>query len=295
MHHSAHTNDEPLTESALLAWRLAPQLCYKDPATEESCSWAHGLWPFLRLTGLGSTAGHRADFYGRAIRAATARTTTPRILVSGTADYAMLEQVIAAFRGTDARPEITVLDICETPLRLNDWYANRVAHPVETIRTDILDYRPGNHFDLVCTDSFLGRFPHAQWPALAAKWHSLLRPGGHVVTASRLRGGDAPAAIGFPEKRAKALRETMLAFATRERDWLAIEPEALARCADLYAARHVNYPVRSKNDVRIPFEGAGFDFDELTTVPTDGGRAEGIRSPSVASDATFLKVIARRR
>src|SRR5262249_55723319 len=151
---------------------------------------------------------------------------------------------------------------------------------IATVRQDILDFRSDPVFDIVCTDSFIGRFPHAQWPALAAKWCSVLRPGGHAVTACRLRGESAPAAIGFPEKSAKALHDALLTFAERERDRLGIAPEALARGAHLYAGRHVNHPVRTESDLRVPFEQAGFEFVELTTTSA-AGHAEGIRSPSL--------------
>jgi hypothetical protein len=295
MQRSMRPVEEPLIESALLAWRLAPRLCRKDPVTGETCWWSHGLWQFLRLTGLGSTAAHRAGFYRHAIRDLRGNGNAPRILVSGTADYAMLAQVIAAFDGSGVKAEITVLDICETPLHLNRWYAKRIGQPVDTVCRDILHYEADRPFDLVCADSFLGRFPHARWPALARKWHSLLRPGGLVVTASRLRNGNAPATIGFPATRAKALRDAVLDLAEKKRHQLHIEPEDLARCADLYASRHVNHAVRSVDDVRIPFEAAGFDLTEMTVTPSDLGQAEGIESPSVPSDTRFLKMVARRR
>jgi len=286
--------EEPLLESAPLAWKIAPQLCRKDPATGESCWWSHGLWQFLRLTGLGSTAAHRGDFYRRAIRI-PGSTGTPRVLVSGTADYAMLAQVIAAFDGSGTRPEITVLDICETPLHLNRWYAERSGYAIDTVCRDILAYEASRPFDIVCTDSFLGRFPHTRWPVLAEKWHSLLRPGGLVATASRLRKGNAPATIGFPETRAKALHDAILDLAEKKRHLLKIEPGDLARCAELYASRHVNHAVRSVDDVRMPFEAAGFELAELAVTPHEAGAGEGIESPSFPSDARFLKMIARRR
>ncbi|MCW5606055.1 MAG: class I SAM-dependent methyltransferase [Burkholderiales bacterium] len=286
--------EEPLYLSAPLAWRIAQESCHTDPATGESCAWSHGMWQILRLIGLGSTASHRGIFYRGTIRKFSVGMHAPRVLISGTADYAMLAQVIAAFRGSDVRPAITVLDICETPLHLNRWYADRMMQPIDTVRQDILDYAPHNTFDLVCTDSFLGRFPHARWPALAKQWHALLRPGGIVVTASRLRGEDAPAAIGFPEKRAQALRDAVLRYAEKDRDSLGIDPAALARCAALYAGRHVNHPVRSADEVRALFEGAGFGLDEMTTASPETDQDESIRSPSMPSDARFLKLVARR-
>ena len=115
--------EEPLIESAPLAWRLAPQLCRKDPATGENCAWYHGMWQVLRLMELASSAAQRVEFYRDAIQGSCAGTQTPRILISGAADYAMLAVVIAAFDDRGATPAITVIDHCETPLHLSRWYA----------------------------------------------------------------------------------------------------------------------------------------------------------------------------
>jgi len=41
--------DEPLAESAPVAWGLAPSLCAGDPASHDSCLWYHRIWQYLRL------------------------------------------------------------------------------------------------------------------------------------------------------------------------------------------------------------------------------------------------------
>jgi len=41
--------DEPLAESAPVAWALAPSLCAGDPASHGSCLWYHRIWQYLRL------------------------------------------------------------------------------------------------------------------------------------------------------------------------------------------------------------------------------------------------------
>ncbi len=50
-----------------------------------------------------------------------------RILISGAADYALLARIVTMASRHNATPEITVLDRCETPLRLNSWYAKHVV------------------------------------------------------------------------------------------------------------------------------------------------------------------------
>src|SRR6185369_15056274 len=113
--------NEPLLESAPLARELAREMCHIDPVTGESCAWLHGFWQYIRLLGLGSTPTQNEEFFAAAIGTATAAVPAPRILVSGAADYSMLSVVLGACAGRDVRPQITVMDQCETPLALNRW------------------------------------------------------------------------------------------------------------------------------------------------------------------------------
>ena len=88
------TGIEPLELSAPLAWRLAPTLCRKDPATGEDCAWSHGFWQYLRLLGLAGDPGNHADFFHEAFTEAGRGGAALRILVCGTADYAMLAMLM---------------------------------------------------------------------------------------------------------------------------------------------------------------------------------------------------------
>src|SRR5882672_2854991 len=132
--------EEPLLESAPLAWRLAPQLCNRDTGNGEDCSAMHGAWQYLRALGLVGSIDQRADFYREALAPVAEAATTPSILVCGAADYAMLAQIVAAFRGRNVEPDVTVIDLCETPLMLNRWYADRAACRIKTVREDVLKY-----------------------------------------------------------------------------------------------------------------------------------------------------------
>ena len=44
--------EEPLDESAPLAWEEAPRLCYRDPRSPDGCEAYHRVWQYLRLFGL---------------------------------------------------------------------------------------------------------------------------------------------------------------------------------------------------------------------------------------------------
>jgi len=258
--------EEPLAESAPIAWEMAPRLCRLDPATGERCDWYHGLWPFLRIMGLTSSAAQRAGFYHRSMEAAGAGAGTPRVLISGTADYAMLAVVMGFFRGRHVRPAITVTDLCETPLQLSRWYAARESVAIETVCGDLLEWRTAERFDFICTDGFFSRFPAARRPALVARWRELLRPGGRVITTNRLHPGRPDARTGFSAARSRAFLDSVRGAIEEKRDALRVDPQALMQQAEIYAARHDTWPLASMEEVRATFEDAGFGIDTLEAI-----------------------------
>src|SRR5262245_58823293 len=67
------------------------------------------------------------------MRAVTAATGAPRVLISGAADYAMLDFVHKTLHSRGVNADVTVTDLCETPLALNRWYAERCSCRVTTV------------------------------------------------------------------------------------------------------------------------------------------------------------------
>jgi hypothetical protein len=276
---------EPLELSAPLARRLAAQLCHKDPVTGLDCSWNHGFWQYLRLMELAVTPAHQADFYHRAFQSITGRSGMPRILISGTTDYSMLAHVLAIYRKRGLEPVMTVVDICETSLLLNRWYAERVSATVACSRSDILEYDSEASFDAVCTDSFLGQFSPDERSHLLTKWHQLLRPDGTVITVTRVRATADTAQIGFSPEQAQAFRAAILREAGSIPALRNEDPAEIARAADLYLKKQRTWPIRSREEVQQLFERCGFRVDELSNTPetttirkaASPGRGEQVR------------------
>ncbi len=279
--------DEGLEEAARLARAQAPALCRRDAATGTACDWHHGLWPTLRLLGLVTAPALHGDF----LRAALAGIAggRPRVLLSGAADHALLAQVLAAF-GARA-PEVTVLDICATPLLLNRWYAERAGANIATVRSDVLDFSGQESFDVVCTHAFLGNFDAAQRTALAAKWHALLRPGGKVVTVNRLRPGHEAQWIAFSVEQVWAYRARVEDAAQAR----ALQVPRLGKAAETYASRQTIFPLGSAAELRALFEGAGFDIEQLTVSTLPAAVREQPSAPTVPSRDSYALLIAVRR
>ena len=107
--------------------------------SEPDCTWYHGTWQYLRALGVSKTAGGHATFLTDSLRSLVAGGDVRRVLISGSADDAMTLIALEAFRDATVRPELTLIDLCETPLALSRWSAERLGGTVATHRTDILD------------------------------------------------------------------------------------------------------------------------------------------------------------
>jgi SAM-dependent methyltransferase len=227
----------------------------------------------LRLRGLNTTPEHHAAFFRRWLRKAGRR---PRVLISGTADYSLLAQILPVV-GKEAR--VTVLDRCATPLALNRWYARREGMRISTRHADILDYRPRERFDVICTHSFLGQFPPRRRARLLARWHDMLHPGGQVLTINRLRPGAPPGRLGFSRAQAAAFE--------------ALVGEEHRGAARQYARRMGAWPIRSEAELAQLFRRAGFEVASLSAEPLvlQGKR---LSAPTTPGGASYACIAARR-
>ena len=285
---------EPLEESAPLGRRLAGQLCRRDPASGDSCAWCHGIWQYLRLMGLAAAPEHHADFYRRALQSTRGAGAAPRVLVSGAADYSMLAHVLAIYRERGIEPTVTVVDECETPLALSRWYAEREAASIECVRCDILDYTASKEFDAICTHSFLVQFSPEQRIRLLQRWRQLLRPGGSVITVTRIRPGAGEGRAGFSPEQAQAFHATVLRKAEAMRERLQIDPAELAREAGIYMSGQRPWPVRSREEILQLFERAGFRVDELSDAPSAAAPELLPNAPAVPGSGERVQIIATR-
>jgi hypothetical protein len=285
--------EEPLAESAGLAWKLAPELCWRDPRSGERCAWYHGVWQLLRWLGLITSVRTNAEFFVRAFMELARRGGFRRVLVCGTADYGMLAHVLHGFRSAGVEPEVTVLDRCETPLVLCRWYAARAGAAVETFRSDVLDWAPPRTFDVVCNHSFLGPFPAEARPELAARWRAWLRPGGALVTEQTVKPAHPDRPNRFSPAEAEAFVARAVGEARRREAELPLPIADFERAVRLYTDRRVRTPVRSPEELLAPLRAAGF---VLAQSESGGERERAIDRPAgPASPGSYrLRIVAVR-
>ncbi len=291
---SPPVHEEPLSESAPLARRIAPDLCRRDPVSGEDCAWYHGFWQYLRVLDIVTAPREHGRFFSRTLEALARDGGHGRVLVSGTADYSMYAQILHAYGKENASCDVTVVDRCETPLFLCRWYAERQGADVRTAAFNILDFDAAQTFDFICTHSFLGSFDPTERRRLMAKWRQLLRPGGKVVTIQRIRPASGGKFIGFTAEQAAAFVGRVSRQAEKVKDSLDISPEELAEEARIYTERFKIHPVRSREELVELFEGGGFSV-ELFHSGSVGRRMSAQPSgPSAPGEAAYARIILSR-
>jgi len=219
------------------------------------------------------------------------------VLISGTADYSMLAYVFEAYRNGSATPRVTVVDRCETPLFLCRWYAERQSQTIATHAGDMLDFTPApeDRFDVVCCHSFLSRIPPAQRLDLIVAWNRALRPGGKVVTNTRLNPSWSEQASGFTAEQIAAFRDQVYREATKQRDTLHIDPDEIAEAARQYAERSKTFSIRTEEEVVGLFEDGGFALERFDLIEAGGTLSSGRSGPGTAQTATYAEIVAVRR
>lgn len=280
--------DGDLLGSALLARRLAPTLCWPG------CADYHATVQLMRLLDLVVTPSTHAGFYREAL-GAEARRGACDVLVSGCADHGMLATVLDAFAHAGegvATPSVTVLDVCETPVRISrDWAAARSV-TVQELVADATALAGEAEWDLITTESLLTLLTPESRRAVAAAWCRALRPGGAVVTSCRLQpgGGQEPPSDG----RAAAFEERVRAeLAT------AVLPEGLTEADLLEAARRFAlsvtvWPVGSEEELRDVLTGGGLEVERLDVWEDEGLMGTGQAAAGARRPATYARVVARR-
>jgi hypothetical protein len=246
--------DDPALAAAPVARRLAHAHCTHDPSTGESCAWYHG--PRLAFRALGITIGkgprEQTLLAGKVLLdMASGRR---RVLVAGTADYSFAAVVAANYRAASAPLALTVVDRCETPLRLVEWYARRVCLDVATVRADLTEIDDLGPFDLICSDAVLAHVAPVERGKVVASWHGLLGANGRVMTLIPVRARD-PSEEEWAARTASIMAQLRVAI-DRGVD-VGYTPAELVEALAELRARARPYAIRTVDEVDALFAEAG--------------------------------------
>lgn len=280
---SLSKNTRLLLESAFMMEALAIAHCEGSYVSEKACGWYHSSWQYLRLVDIVSTPNWHQDFYQEALTKALLSKHHARILVSGTADYGMLQQIML-LEDSCSISEIIILDLCRTPLEICEWYRKRFQTSkikLNYFQQDILGNAFGNKSqDLIITDAFLTRFPREKRKEIVQEWKRMLKEDGYVVTTVRLNSD----AGHVKSSEADVKRYTQKAknkVDTAGRLFKNIERKIIAKAKD-YAMNIVSYPLEDEKEIRDLFEG----FEIEVGLGTVNGE--------IQENTTYARVVARK-
>src|SRR4051812_43068932 len=145
------------------------------PGACGDCRNQHALWTYLRLT-RASTGAERQDSKLEAELRDFLAEGRRNVLIAGAQDTGLLALVARA--GADLEPDIAVLDICETPLKLCERLAGTWTLPIEIIRQDLYGLDIERRFDLVLVHGTLNFIAADRQAEVLRRLQRAMRPGG---------------------------------------------------------------------------------------------------------------------
>lgn len=232
------------------------------------CDWYHGTWQILRLLNMVAVPKWY-PFYRYTLGEALTRVKRPNVLISAAADYGMLCTLHQAIQYAGVEADITLIDICQSPLQSSQWYAARNGASLEYKCDNLLSSRiPENGYDLVVTDEFLTVLKDPDKPTIVKQWRRILKPGGRIVTTAML---GKPTTMELRESFAAKSRERLRQYGPQffPNYSAELEEKLIADCAK-FASFHTRHMLRDVEQIRGLFTDAGFKFQVLSEVETPG-------------------------
>jgi hypothetical protein len=233
----------------------------------DSCGWYHGTWQYLRLLDMVAVPHWHRDFYNHTLGGILKQKPNANVLISAAADWGMLASLHEAMQIAGASPNIVIYDICKTPLKSCQWYADRHHFPIKTRCANIITGEIAEApFDLIVTDEFLSVLKADYKPLIAKRWKELLKPGGAVVTVAMLGEPTTPELRTGYGRRARQLLEST------NGDFLpshgaAKKNEVLEHCIT-FANFHTRHMLSTEEELRTLL--SGFDRLECRRITTPG-------------------------
>ena len=265
---------ELLTESAPLMERWSATDCAnkatggmeewskgENPQPAVTCDWYHGTWQYLRLLNMVAVPPWY-EFYQEALGYLLRRRPQSEVLISAAADFGMLATLHEAVSAVAAEPRIMVYDICRTPLRSCQWYAERHGFSIECVCANLLTCDiPKASFDLIVTDEFLTVIKAADKPLIIKRWRELLKPGGSLVTTAMI-GQPTTAELrqGYAERARHLFEDHSVRFPQPVNG----RREELLRQFETFATHHTRHMLSGEEELRRLFDGFG-EFSYVRT------------------------------
>ncbi len=247
-----------LLQTVEIMEELSTSCCKGGYISESNCFWYHSAWQYLRLIDVVSTPSWHETFYTENLKKYLNSKKNTRILISGTADYGMLEQILKTRPSEEQIEEVIIIDLCDTPLSICREYYKKYLTDIFVLNTLTHDIRNTNiadeSCDIIITDAFLTRFPKTKRKEVVSKWHKLLKDNGVVITTARIEDGEE----------IKSSKEDINRFITKVKSRIDSSGtimrhmlEKITSKAKEYASNIVSYPINSPKEIQELFSEFG--------------------------------------
>lgn len=244
-----------LFHTALTMEELSYAHCEGGYLSSSSCSWYHSAWQYLRLIDMVSTPSWHEGFYKNELDRFLEKNDQIRILISGTADYGMLEQIFSV-NDISRIDEVMIIDLCNSPLSICDEYNRRRKKgklKINKLKQDIRKTVIANEtFDLILTDAFLTRFSTEDRIDIVVKWFDLLKPGGMVLTTARVENN---------KEKVISTKADIIRYKKKVENKIKASGELMHHLhnkilskAEEYAKNIISYPLKNEDEVRSLFK-----------------------------------------
>ncbi len=256
---------EDREEGAAFAFRVARECCV-DSDNNWGCTGYHALWQYLRFTGIQPSISRDRSSLSTLLKEALNGVEAPHVLISGAADYGLLELLGEWSCVAERSVTVDIVDRCETPLRVNQWFAEKAGLSLQRYHCDFRDFTPSTSYDLVATHSFIAMFELSERQALFEKWSSLLKPKGHLLTTTRVYKTSRARTRTRPDVREVNSRLVQLRDGLKRKGWNppCAEPELLNLLREIYDQRPANEIVVEAQLFEM-LQNSGFSVTQLRT------------------------------
>lgn len=275
-----------------LTWRLAQQLADQHC---EDCSWYHSQWQYMRLIGMGKTLSGQSKWFSDQIQ--RWRDQSPlAVLISGCADYSAFAHTVAALGLENARKaRIVAVDRCQTPLALNDYLAQSLGVTINNEKQDIMSFDSIEKFDLIFTSSFLGFFNPTERVSLFRKYMQLLKPGGELVFANRMKDEPEDVKMRFSEEATESSLQSALALNRQYAAADKLSDGEFEKRMREFMRHWGSYPLNSAENLKSLMEQAGcIDYTIEERMPELPQTKVSLVGYTFAERTPFLCVVVRK-
>jgi 2-polyprenyl-3-methyl-5-hydroxy-6-metoxy-1,4-benzoquinol methylase len=255
-----------LSEAAQLTREWAPESCFPSNIRHQGCEHYHGAWSTLRLIGVITGARTDKDFFYQQFTKLARYKPNARVLIAGTADHAMLHMLMEVFKAHGGHPRVTVVDACETTLRLNHWYAKKSEFEVTCTQSDLREINDTTLFDLIVTHSVFSFMELDDVTKALKSWRNLLSEGGGLSFVQAIRPDLHSKYIVFSDNQ-------VAQFISRaEKHWakypatFQLDQKTVMSLAEKFALHKKNYAIASSKQIFEAISKASWSVKDFTEI-----------------------------